>query len=292
MAPLGHAGARTRMGAIGCRRAFAIAAVSAAILTPTGAVFAENSPPDTTDPAVAPHRATYTMTLGVAREGSPVKSAEGAMTYEWGESCDAWTVRQHYNLKLETLNAKTIESVTDLSTWEAKNGSRYRFDHAEADDGAPARNIKGSAEFATSDQEGAVSFTAPDPRTIKLQRGALFPSAHALLLIHWAEAGKSLVLRRVFDGTQIGSAPQVTATIGPKIDPDPQAGKLSPLLQRPGWRVRLVFLPPDETIEKPGYELDMLLLDNGVSREITVDYGSYTVATRLDSVTPLTKPKC
>jgi hypothetical protein len=68
--------------------------------------------------------------------------------------------------------------------------------------------------------------------------------------------------------------------------------KGNPLLKQPGWHVWLVFLPPDEKIEKPSYELDMLMLENGISREITVDYGSYTIAAKLDHIEALPKPKC
>ena len=54
------------------------------------------------------------------------------------------------------------------------------------------------------------------------------------------------------------------ATIGTKITGDATTPVQSPLLQRPGWRVRLAFFPADSSVEKPDYELGMLLLDNGV----------------------------
>jgi hypothetical protein len=232
------------------------------------------------------------MTLGIAREGSAVASAKGAMTYEWGESCDAWTVDQHYKLTIGRTDSKTIDVEDKLATWESKDGLRYRFDHQATSNGAAAPEIKGSAQLDGPDKDGTASFEAPSLQTIKLQSGALFPSAHALMLIQSAQAGSHFLLRRVFDGTQAASAPQVTATIGPKIDPDPEVVKGNPLLKQPGWHVWLVFLPPDEKIEKPSYELDMLMLENGISREITVDYGSYTIAAKLDHIEALPKPKC
>jgi hypothetical protein len=84
----------------------------------------------------------------------------------------------------------------------------------------------------------------------------------------------------------------VSAVIGPMVEPDPEAAKKSPLLNRPGWRVRLAFFPADQSAEKPEYELGMLLLDNGVSRDMTIDYGDYTIKATLDDIEALPKPGC
>jgi len=44
--------------------------------------------------------------------------------------------------------------------------------------------------------------------------------------------------------------------------------------------------------EKPDYELGMLLLENGVSRDMLIDYGDYTIKAKLDSIEALPKPNC
>mgnify|MGYP003694773929 CR=1 FL=1 len=36
----------------------------------------------------------------------------------------------------------------------------------------------------------------------------------------------------------------------------------------------------------------MHLLDNGVSREMLIDYGEYSIRAKLDDIEPLTKPNC
>src|SRR5450755_3007473 len=41
---------------------------------------------------IAPHRALYNMTLGGAKQNSGVVAARGSMVFEWGETCDGWTV--------------------------------------------------------------------------------------------------------------------------------------------------------------------------------------------------------
>jgi hypothetical protein len=137
-----------------------------------------------------------------------------------------------------------------------------------------------------------VEFTKPKPQTLQLDPGVLFPSAHTILLIDKAHEGENFLSRQVFDGATDENAVQVSAAIGVKITADPAAMKLSPLLQRPGWRVRLAFFPVDASVEKPDYELGMRLLDNGVSQDMLIDYGEYSIRAKLDDIEPLAKPNC
>jgi hypothetical protein len=36
----------------------------------------------------------------------------------------------------------------------------------------------------------------------------------------------------------------------------------------------------------------MLLLDNGISRDMVIDYGDYTIKAKLDTIEALGKPHC
>ena len=139
---------------------------------------------------------------------------------------------------------------------------------------------------------GIAEFIKPQPQTLRLPPGVLFPSAHTILLIDKAQEGENFISRQVFDGATDENAVQVSAAIGTKIAADATAANRSPLLLRPGWRVRLAFFPADKSVEKPDYELGMLLLDNGVSRDMLIDYGDYSIRAKLDDIEPLTKPNC
>ena len=71
---------------------------------------------------------------------------------------------------------------------------------------------------------GVAKFTSPEPTTMKLAPGVIFPTAHTLTLIERAEAGDQFVARKVFDGATVDNAGQVTAVIGPKLKPSPKPG--------------------------------------------------------------------
>src|SRR5438105_790526 len=140
--------------------------------------------------------------------------------------------------------------------------------------------------------QAADSVAQPDAKTLKLPAGTLFPSAHTISLIDKAKAGENFISKLIFDGATMENSVLVTAVIGAKIEPDEESAKKSPLLNRPGWRVQLAFFPADQKAEKPDYQLGMVLLDNGVSRDMVIDYGEYSIRAKLDDIEALPKPKC
>ncbi|HEX3862900.1 MAG TPA: cell envelope integrity EipB family protein [Stellaceae bacterium] len=241
---------------------------------------------------IMPHRALYSMTLSRATGDAGVIAATGTMAYQWGETCDGWTIEQRYRLKMGYAESPDVSISSNFVTWEAKDGLSYRFNQKETRNGADEDEIRGAAKLDGPDKGGSADFEKPAGKSFALPAGALFPSAHTLLLLEKAKAGETFISRHVFDGATVENAVLVSAVIGPRIEPDAEAAKKSPLLNRPGWRVRLAFFPADPKAEKPDYELGMLLLDNGVSRDMVIDYGDYAIHAKLDDIEALPKPGC
>jgi hypothetical protein len=263
---------------------FAVAAAAIAAITVSASI--ANSA------EITPHRALYTMTLGSARNDSGVVDARGTMDYEWGETCDGWTIEQRYRLKMSYGETPDVNIVSSFVTWEAKDGMHYRFNQKQTRNGELDQEIRGEAKLDGPGKGGVAEFSKPQPQTLKLAPGVLFPSAHTILLIDAARAGENFVSRQVFDGATDDNAVQVSAAIGLRLTADPAAASRSPLLERPGWRIRLAFFPADANAERPDYELGMRLLDNGVSQDMVIDYGEYSIRAKLDDIEPLAKPSC
>ena len=262
------------------------------IVCAAAVVAAAISAPFASGAEIAPHRALYAMTLGSVRNDSGVVDARGTMDYEWGETCEGWTIEQRYRLKMRYAETSDVDIASSFITWEAKDGLRYRFNQKQTRNGEIDQEIRGEARLDGPGQGGVAEFSKPQPQTLRLAPGVMFPSAHTILLIDAADEGKNFVSRLVFDGATDENAVQVSAAIGVKLTADPAAVARSPLLQRPGWRVRLAFFPVDANAEKPDYELGMRLLDNGVSQDMMIDYGDYSIRAKLDDIEPLTKPNC
>lgn len=246
---------------------------------------------------IAPHRALYDLTLDTAKASGGVAGASGGMYYEWGETCDGWTVEQRFRLRLTYSEEGSVDVNSTLVTWESKDGLRYRFNEKRLRNGQVEDDIHGEAHLDGTGKGGIAAFEKPEQSTLTLAPGVLFPTMHTLILIERALAGDQFVSRKVFDGAAMENAGQITAVIGAQLQPDPKAEKPlnSPLLQRPSWRVSLAFFPADAGTtdsDTPDYELRMRLLDNGVSQEMSLDYGDYVLRAKLDEIEALPKPSC
>jgi EipB-like len=246
---------------------------------------------------IAPHRALYSMSLASAKQDSGVVGVEGTMSFQWGETCDAWTVEQRYKMTMRYAEDSEVELTSSFVTVEAKNGQYYRFWERKLKDGEPEEEVRGQASLAGPGLGGTAEFSKPEAKTIDLAPGVLFPTAHTILLIERAVAGDNFVARKVLDGASEDNAVDVTAVIGGPQTAEAGAGEAklkSPLLARPSWRARLAFFPPEGApdTDKPDYEIGMRLLDNGVSRDMLLDYGDFAVRAILDEIEPLPKPNC
>lgn len=247
---------------------------------------------------ISPHRALYSLSLDSAKtHGGGVAAANGAMYYEWGEACDGWTVDQRFRLRVLYAEEGAVSINSSLLTWESKDGLRYKFNEKRLRNGNVEDDIHGEAHLDGKDKGGVAQFDKPDQTKLTLAPGVLFPTAHTLVLIQHAQAGDTFLARKVFDGSAVDNAGQITAVIGQQLKPDPSAAKPlnNPLLQRPSWRVSLAFFPANSNksdVETPDYQLTMRLLDNGVSQDMTLDYGDYVLKAKLDDIEALPKPSC
>src|SRR5260370_12140427 len=130
---------------------------------------------------IAPHRALYTMCVGNARSDSGVVDARGTMDYEWGETCEGWTIEQRYRLKMRYAETSDVDIVSSFVTWESKDGLRYRFNQKQTRNGEVDQEIRGEARLDGPGKGGVAEITKPHPQTLKLEPSATFPSAHTIL---------------------------------------------------------------------------------------------------------------
>src|SRR5260221_2838276 len=143
---------------------------------------------------IAPHRALYSMTLGSSKNDSGVASASGTMAYQWGETCDGWTVEQRYRLKMGYAEQQDVEIASNFVTWESKDGLHYRFNQKETRNGTGSDEIHGEAQFDAG-KGGTADFTKPEPKKIDLPAGTLFPSAQTVLVFYTGVSGGDLSSR-------------------------------------------------------------------------------------------------
>jgi len=244
-------------------------------------------------PQPSPHRALYVMSLDSAKPSSGVVSASGTLGYQWGETCDGWTIEQRYDLDMQYEEDKPAKIGSSFVTWEAKNGLSYRFNERKTRNGELEEEIRGEASLKSAGGPGKATFTKPKDQVFDLPAGTFFPTAHTLMLIKKAVAGEHYVPARVFDGSEFDGPVLVGSVISNSLAKLPIAAEVkSPLLQRQAWPIRLAFFPESSKAERPDYELGMKLLDNGVSGEMVIDYGDYVIRATLKEIEALPRPTC
>ncbi|WP_198154845.1 cell envelope integrity EipB family protein [Oceanibaculum pacificum] len=240
---------------------------------------------------IAPHRAVYKMSLGKTASNSEVVAAEGAMLMEWGDSCEGWTVEQRYRLRMLYNQGGESDMAVTFVTYEAKDGSTYRFFVERARPTGDTESVSGRAEHAGGN-DGLATFTQPQAEKIELPKNVMFPTEHTLAILKAAEAGKRFLGARVFDGNEVEGAMEVTAAIGALI-PAATDEKTPALLRRPSWPIRLAFFGKDAKASgQPDYELGLRLFDNGVATELKLDYGDFVIEANLDQIESMKSPGC
>lgn len=276
------------------KRHLLTAARSLVILLPALLMALPASAADAAGP-LAPHEAEYSMRLNSAKPSSGIVGANGVMRYTFSDSCDGWTVETHTELTLWQTSGGATSTVWDFVSWEAKDGSAYRFKVRNHRDGEIVDSYEGDASLGP-DGVGSATFRdegeGAESVVFDLTAGTLFPTSHTESLIRQARDGKRFFARKVFDGSAIGEAVNVSAAIGARFPGDSGSALPNLLLNTPGWPVVLAFFTPENTTGTPDFEVTLRYHDNGVAESILQDFGDFTLrGTLTDLRTPIAR-KC
>ncbi|KAA0589922.1 cell envelope integrity EipB family protein [Azospirillum oryzae] len=268
------------------------AAVSTGALLAASPVLAQ--PAATSMAAVAariqPHRAIYTMSLASARNGSKVSDVRGRMMFEWADACDGWTTEQRFQLRFVYSEGDDMAMNTNYTTWESKDGLRYRFNVRKLVNGEVDEEVRGEANL-NRDGAGTAQFTKPEPQEMDLPAGTMFPTAHTLAILDHAERKDPFFARTIFDGSDAEGPTEVSTVVGKPGAPT-DGGK-DPLLKvGKAWPVRMAFFPTQSDSAQPEYEMSLHLLENGIAESMQIDYGDFTVNAVLDKIEALPKSGC
>ena len=272
---------------------------------------------------LAPHRAIYEMKLGDSRSGSGVTDLSGRMVFEiTGSACEGYT--QNMRFVMETSNRDGASSTTDMrsSSWEDGAAARYRFtvsnyrDQEQTDatsgnalrSGAPASAAAPGKAADKSTDKGAgggagevkVELTKPQATTLNLPGKVVFPVQHSRMLIDAATAGQSLLEADLYDGSEKGEKVYATtAVLGKAIKTEPvsiaaKVKNAEKLLGMSSWPVSISYF--DKSKEKedslPVYEIAFRYFANGVSENLVIDYGDFSIQGSLKEIEFYDMPKC
>ncbi|RVT99212.1 DUF1849 family protein [Rhodovarius crocodyli] len=237
--------------------------------------------------AMLAHRAAYRLNLDRVRDQGGVQRAEGAMVFEIQDACEGWTTRQRFTLVVTDRDGNRIETSSDYSTFEAKDGSRLRFSLTQMTEGAVTQRISGEAT-RNPDGTGRVTYQDPAPNETQLPRGTLFPMMHTIRALATARAGQRILAAPLMDGTDEDGA-QETSTFMIGAMQEPQANPRFPAMAgQAAQRMRISFFEPGSQAGAgtPNYEVALRYYANGVADDVHMDFGEFSVAGELLELAP------
>jgi len=249
---------------------------------------------------LAPHRAVYEMSLGEARSGSGVTAYDGRMVFEFtGSACRGYSLNTRLVSQITDTQGETILADVWSSTGEAGDGKSFRFHSSQRLNHRLDEATIGRASRGPSDGAITVKLTQPESEEFSLDGPVLFPTQHSIALIDRAISGQKVFQAKVYDGTEKGQRVfDTTAFIGQEVKPGSDAGQLEKVArdeklgELPSWPISIGYFDLADGDLTPSYQIDFRLYENGVSRDLLIDYGEYTVEGKLSSLEYLKETKC
>ena len=221
------------------------------------------------------------------------------MVFEFtGSECDGYSLNMRMVTQMTDSQGQT--NLTDLrsSTWEQGDGQKFRFQSAQYLNDKLGDVTMGRAVRERPNEAVQVKLSQPSTAELNLSGPLLFPTQHSFALIAAARTGQGLFQARVYDGSEKGQKVyDTTAFIGTEVRPgdDPkleQVAKDKGLGELPSWPVSIGYFEAKGGDLTPSYQIDFRLYENGVSRELLIDYGDFSIHGTLTSLEYLKAPEC
>lgn len=245
---------------------------------------------------LAPHRAVYDLALDRATDRSGITGLSGRMVYEFnGSACEGYTVKFRFVTRIDT---QDVTRLTDqqTTTFEDGDGKSFSFVTKSFVDGNPDREVKGAAGLSADGV--VVTLDKPKKATFELAK-TQFPTQHLVELIGKAKKGETFYETSLFDGSEDADRVMTTTVIiGKQEAPektDPELPALGGLSADAVWPVDIAYFDLSKASatgeELPEYRISFKLHANGVTRDLVMDYGDFSMTGKLVNLSLFEAPK-
>jgi hypothetical protein len=233
---------------------------------------------------LAPHRAVYDLTLDKASDHSPVTGVTGRMVYEFnGSACEGYTTTFRFVTRINTDEASRLTD-QQTTTFEDAESRTFSFVTKSYVDQSLDKEVRGTATREGED----VKVNLEKPKQQDFDVGSTqFPTQHLLDLMNRAESGETFYETSLFDGSEdADKALTTTVLIGKKAEGDkndPEAPALASLEKDRVWPIDIAYFDESKKggEELPQYRISFKLHQNGVTRDLVMDYGEFSISGKL-----------
>ncbi|HWK00613.1 MAG TPA: cell envelope integrity EipB family protein [Xanthobacteraceae bacterium] len=271
------------------------------VLCATALVFSAGQAAAAPPVQLAAHRAIYELSLDPEKSSSRIDSARGRIAYEMrGNACEGYSVNLRQVTELDTGEGSKTTNDLRSATWEDGAAKNFRFKNQNFVNRKLKDDVDGTA-VREADGSLQVRLGKTKERPIKFGGPIMLPTEQIYKLIQAGESGKRIIETRVFDGSPDGKKSYDTLAVvgGGKTGNSPdveEAAKVAPLEKLKRFPVTVSYFEPkdnkDKSEQTPAYTLAFDLYENGVSRGLRLDYGSFALRGELKSIEFFKSPPC
>ena len=242
---------------------------------------------------LAPHRATYDLTLDNATGRSGIVAIKGRMAYEFtGAACEGYTVNLRIVTQFTDNDAK--KSLTDVrtSSWEEGEGTIFRFSSSHYLNNRKSQTTQGLARTGKKGEQGQYTLDKPAKKKSKMPLNTLFPTKHLLEMIKRAQRGDSVFEVPLFDGGDGGKVYQTTTFIGREKAPGTSTlnGKVDDKTRKiieglKSWPINISYFEGKSNGEEtPAFEFAFDVFENGIASKVLINYGVFSMKGKLNTL--------
>lgn len=246
-----------------------------------------------------PHRAIYDLSMIDSSDRSGITGMKGRIVYEMtGSKCEGFAVRFRFLTQVQTAR-KNFTNDQRTTSFESADGKSFSFVNQSYLNGQLERELRGQAEL-----EGGLTkvvITKPEESSFELG-AALFMTQHVARLIEAAQQGQTIVTAKVYDGSDDGDElVDTTAIIGRERGESKQIGGepeevSSQFSGNPAWPVSVSYFSTAASESQgerlPIYQVSFLMHENGISRDLKMQYEDYALKGDLKEIQFLKAEAC
>jgi hypothetical protein len=232
---------------------------------------------------ILPHKATYAISLDKNYGQDDVADANGWMTIQVIDTGDGWIFDQHSSLIIYNSEGEAQQINTRVNSWQNYPGDRYRFNCSTLRNGVQEDNIEGEAKIENN--QCMVQYSKPTTTDVQLPSNTIFPLHYLIHVLNEAKAGKTVVSDVIFDGSSETQEPVAVDTIvGAPQDPHLIIGGTESLMTKKVWPMHIAVYPTNSNNPDPDYEMRQSVLDVGIVKDMTLDYGTFSVKATIEKI--------
>lgn len=235
------------------------------------------APASAESPALLSHRAVYELSLSKADGPKAPASARGMIVFDFdGSRCEGYTTTFRQMTEIQPQEGEARSSDMTSTAHEEADGRMLRF-RISTRMGEASEQIQGEAERSPGGL--SIALRQPQPEKIDLGVEPVFPTQQTIGILAAAKAGQTLYEVKLYDGSESGKKIYDTLTVIGKATREAKetAAQDQTLKDHPRWRIATSYFEEGKGDGAPAYVISYDLYENGVSRDLRLDYGDFTL---------------